>query len=101
MLAPYLSIPKVAQVHYPFLPAQLLAVDRFDNAAKIKSFHAPVLIVNGVNDQIVPASQGRRLSELANEPRQFLSLPNHGHNDLFDAFAPIVLDWISRVGGKG
>jgi fermentation-respiration switch protein FrsA (DUF1100 family) len=100
LLAPYLSIPKVAQVQYPFLPAQLLAVDRFDNAQKIGSIHAPVLIVNGVNDQVVPASQGRRLFELANEPRQFQSLPGHGHNDLFDDFAPIALNWMNRVCGK-
>ena len=100
LLAPYLSIPKVAQVHYPFIPASLLALDRFDNASKIKSVHAPVLIVNGANDEIVPASQGRQLFELANEPRQFQSLPNHDHNDLFDDSAPLALDWMSRVCGK-
>jgi fermentation-respiration switch protein FrsA (DUF1100 family) len=101
LMAPYLSIPKVAQVHYPFLPAQLLAVDRFENDSKIRSIHVPLLIVNGVDDQVVPPSQGRQLYELANEPRQFHSLPNHGHNDLFEDFAPIALDWVHRVCGGG
>ena len=101
LLAPYLSIPKVAQVHYPFIPAEILALDRFNNAAKIGHIHAPLLIVNGVNDQVVPPSQGQHLYDLASEPRQFHSLPHHDHNDLFDDFAPIGIDWVSRVCGKG
>lgn len=101
LLAPYLSIPKVAQVHYPLIPAGILALDRFNNAAKIGHIRAPLLIVNGVNDPIVPPSQGKRLYELANEPREFHSLPHHDHNDLFDDFAPIALDWVTRLFGKG
>jgi fermentation-respiration switch protein FrsA (DUF1100 family) len=101
LLAPYLSIPKIAQVHYPFIPAQLLALDRFNNAAKISSIHAPLLIVNGLNDQIVPPSQGKQLFELASDPREFHTLPHHDHNDLFDAAAPIVLDWVTRACGRG
>jgi len=97
LLAPYLSISKMAQVEYPFLPAQLLTRDRFENAAKIESIHAPLLIANGANDQLIPPAQGRQLYELANEPREFKSLPNHGHNDLFDDFASIALEWVSRV----
>jgi len=100
LLAPYLSIPKMAQLEYPFLPAQLLTLDRFENDAKIKSMHAPLLIVNGTSDQVIPPIQGKKLYELANEPREFRSLPNHGHNDLFGDFAPIALDWVSRVCGK-
>lgn len=100
LLAPYLSIPKIAQVEYPFLPAGILALDRFENFRKMKSIHVPVLILNGTDDQVIPPSQGKQLFELANEPRQFESLPNHGHNDLFGDSAPIGLDWVVRVCGK-
>ena len=100
LLAPYLSIPRMAQVEYPFLPAQLLTLDRFDNAAKIKGIHAPLLIVNGADDQVIPPAQGKQLYELAINPREFRSLPNHGHNDLFEDVAPIALDWVNRVLGK-
>ena len=47
LLAPYLSIPKMAQVDYPFLPVDLMVLDRFENFKKIGSVHDPVLIVNG------------------------------------------------------
>ncbi len=97
LLAPYLSMPKLAQVHYPFIPAEYLALDRYENDKKMSDIHAPVLIVNGDLDQIVPPGQGRRLAALANEPRQFQSLPDRGHNDLFDGFSPLGLAWADRL----
>jgi len=63
----------------------------------MKNLHAPVLIVNGAGDQIIPPSEGRELYALANEPRQFYSLPGRGHNDCFDDFAIIGLEWIKRL----
>ncbi len=98
LLAPFLSMPKLAQVHYPFFPAEYLLLDRYENFKKIKNVHVPVLIVNGAMDQIIPPSQGKQLYALANEPRQFYSLPDRGHNDPFDEFAPLSLDWVNRLG---
>jgi fermentation-respiration switch protein FrsA (DUF1100 family) len=97
LLAPYLSIPKLAQIDFPFFPSSLLALDRFDNQKKIKSIRVPLLIVNGTSDQVVPPAQGRKLYSLANEPKEFRSLSGRGHNDAFDEFAPLSIDWIGRV----
>lgn len=97
LLAPYLSIAKMAQVEYPIFPAQWIVLDRFESDQKIARVHAPVLIINGVNDQVIPPSQGKKLYDLANEPRLFYSLPGHGHNDLFDDAAPLVLNWANEL----
>ncbi|MGA9668653.1 MAG: alpha/beta hydrolase [Terracidiphilus sp.] len=97
LLAPYLSIPKMAQVEYPIFPVQYIALDRFENFKKIKNVHVPVLIVNGAMDEVIPPSQGKQLYDLANDPRQFYSLPGRGHNDLFYDFAPLALDWAGRL----
>lgn len=97
LLAPYRSIPKLAQIDFPFFPSSLLALDRFDSEKKIKLIHAPLLIVNGSADQVVPPSHGRKLYSLANEPKEFHSLSGRGHNDAFDEFAPLSLNWIERV----
>jgi hypothetical protein len=97
LLAPYLSIPKMAQVAYPFIPAKYLVLDRFENDKKMKSIHAPLLIVNGTEDQVIPPAQGKQLYDLANEPRQFFSLPGRGHNDAFSNFASLALDWANRL----
>jgi fermentation-respiration switch protein FrsA (DUF1100 family) len=97
LLAPFLSMPDVAQFHFPYLPAKYLVLDRFENAKKIRDIHAPLLVVNGTNDEVIPPAQGKRLFDLANEPKQFQSLPGHGHNDSFDEFAGISLDWAGRL----
>jgi fermentation-respiration switch protein FrsA (DUF1100 family) len=97
LLAPYLSIAKMAQIKFPVFPAGFIVFDRFDNFKKIKNIHVPVLIVNGAMDQLIPPSQGKQLYDLANEPKQYLSIPNRGHNDTFDDFAPIGMDWTNHL----
>jgi len=97
LLAPYLSIPKVAEADFPFLPASLLALDRFNNEKKVASIHAPLLIVNGSMDKVIPHGQGLKLFSLANEPKEFHSLPSRAHNDAFDDFVPLSLNWMQRV----
>jgi len=96
LLAPYLSIPKVAQIHFPFFPSSILALDRFDNEKKIKQIHSPLLIGNGSEDAVVPPSQGEKLYSLANGPKEFHSLPGLGHNDAFEAFTPLSLSWLEH-----
>jgi hypothetical protein len=97
LLAPYRSIPEMAQMDYPMFPVRYMVLDRFENIRKMKNIHVPVLIVNGTLDQVIPPSQGKELYDLANEPREFRSLPGHGHNDLFRDAAPICLDWVSKL----
>ncbi len=97
LLAPYLSIAKMAQIKFPIFPAGFIVRDRFENLKKIKNIHVPVLIANGAADQLIPPSQGKQLYDLANEPRQYYSIPNRGHNDIFDEFAPIGMDWTNRL----
>jgi fermentation-respiration switch protein FrsA (DUF1100 family) len=97
LLAPYLSIPKLAGTDFPFFPSSHLALDRFENERKISKIHSPLLIVNGDHDQVIPPSQGARLYTLANQPKEFHSLPGRGHNDAFDQFASTSIDWIARA----
>ena len=97
LLAPYLSVPKLARINFWFFPSSLLALDRFENDAKIGKVHVPVLIVNGDEDQVIPPAQGSRLFALANQPKEFHSLPGRGHNDAFGEFAPLSIDWIARA----
>lgn len=97
LLAPYVSMPKVAQAHYSIFPVGILVRDRFDNAKKIGSIHTPVLIANGAMDEVVPPEQGRAVYDLANEPKELRTFPDRGHNDLFGDFTPLSLDWLGRV----
>lgn len=55
---------------------------RFDSAAAMPSVRAPVLVIHGTDDEIVPFPLGRRLHDLAPGRRVFLAIEGGGHNDL-------------------
>ena len=80
---PFTNLGTVAQKHFFYLPANLLLRDRFDNINKIKKIHAPVLVLHGTADTIVPYSDGQALFAAANEPKTMETFPMGGHNDLF------------------
>lgn len=56
---------------------------RFDSAAKMPRVGAPVLVIHGTRDEIVPFHLGRRLCDLAPGRKEFLPIEGGGHNDLW------------------
>ena len=80
--APFTSAAAVGRAAYPFLPVKLLIKDRFDSLARIAAIGAPLLIVHGERDRVVPVVQGRRLLAAAQAPKTGHFLPDAGHNDL-------------------
>lgn len=83
--APFTSIRDMARLHYPLLAPLLPFVrTRYDSAARIGEVRVPVIVIHGAGDRVVPAEQGRRLYEAANEPKRLLIVPGAGHNDLVD-----------------
>jgi fermentation-respiration switch protein FrsA (DUF1100 family) len=80
LIKPFSSIPDMAQVRFPWLPARYFVRHRFDNVAKIRDCHRPVFVVHGTTDTVVPFRLGQRLYDAANEPKEFVSLDGHDHN---------------------
>lgn len=81
--APFSSIAEVAQARFPVFPARLLLRDRFDSIGKIARIRAPLLVVHGKRDEVIPLRFGRRLFEAAVEPKAARFLDRAGHNDLY------------------
>ena len=82
--APFSSIADVAQSRYWFVPAKWLVKDRWDSLARIGAIDAPLLVVMGEQDEVIPVALGRRLYEAAPQPKSALFLPSAGHNNLWD-----------------
>jgi len=59
----------------------LLPCDEFRNLAKIERVSCPILVMHGLEDDIVPVAHGRRLFDAAREPKRALWVPGAGHND--------------------
>ena len=74
------SVATLGQELFRILPVKWLVRHRFDTESKITRFQAPVLIVHSPQDEIIPFRHGKKLFELAPEPKQFLEISG-GHND--------------------
>lgn len=96
--APFTSAADAGQHAYPFLPVRLLIRDRFDSLSRIGSIGAPLLIVHGERDRVVPADHARRLLAAAAEPKEGVFLLDAGHNDAFEhGSMRVALEFLGRV----
>jgi fermentation-respiration switch protein FrsA (DUF1100 family) len=80
--APFTSAADVGAAAYPFVPVRWLIKDSFRSDRRIGNVNAPVLVMHGERDNVVPIGFGERLFALANEPKKFVRFPRGGHNDL-------------------
>ena len=81
--SPFLSMSKMSQKQFPFLPTFLLT-DKFDSEQKINLVQCPVLILHGTNDTLVPFSMGKTLYEKSSPPKFFYQNED-GHMLQFDS----------------
>jgi len=83
--SPFESLLSMGKAVFPFLPVGWLVSQNFDNAALIPAVRMPVFVLHGDADEIVPFTQGRRVFDLAPEPKRFYRIPGAGHNDTYIA----------------
>ncbi|MGF1500738.1 MAG: alpha/beta hydrolase [Paracoccaceae bacterium] len=89
--APFDRLCRVVETRMPIIPACLILPDeRWPSAERIAAVDAPVLIVHGDADRIVPFAHGRALYEAAGPPKRFERIAGAGHNDLAGNGAPAV-----------
>jgi Hydrolases of the alpha/beta superfamily len=96
--APYTSLVDVAEVHYPYLPSRIFMTDRYDTMKYLPRLAAPLLIVHGKDDYVVPVEMGLRVHAKAPEPKEIVVLPVAGHSD-HPSFgsSEAIYDWIERL----
>jgi len=80
--APFTSAAAIAASHYWYMPVRLLMTDQFRSDERIGKVKAPLLILHGVHDQIVPYAMGEQLFDLANKPKHIVRFLDGGHEDL-------------------
>ena len=80
--APFTSAADVAALRYWYMPVRLLMKDQFHSDRRIAKVTAPVLILHGLRDQVVPYAMGERLFDLANKPKHIVRFLDGGHEDL-------------------
>lgn len=95
--APYTSMLALAELHHPALPARVFLSDRYDSERHIGKVTAPILIVHGEADEVIPVDMGRRLHDVARSPKKLVTLAGAGHSDhyLFGSY-DVIFAWLEE-----
>jgi fermentation-respiration switch protein FrsA (DUF1100 family) len=67
---------------YWYVPVRLLMKDQFRSDLRVGKVTAPVLMLHGARDNIIPIALGERLYALINAPKRFVRYPDGGHENL-------------------
>jgi pimeloyl-ACP methyl ester carboxylesterase len=80
--APFTSVVERAGEMMPWVPTRLLLRDRYDSASVIKQVTAPVTIIHGTHDPLIPFAHGQRLFQQANHPKTLITVEGADHWNL-------------------
>lgn len=95
--SPYTSMVDLARLHYPLLPAGLVMKDRYETTRHIGGVSAPLLIIHGAADQIVPVEMARQVFATARAPKEFVEFPGAGHIEHDAVSFDGIMAWIARL----
>ncbi len=69
--SPFTSMVAAGKSKYPIFPIGLLLNDKYESDKKIKNIKSPILVMHGEADTIVPFWMGKKIYELANDPKYY------------------------------
>ena len=79
----------MARSLYFWLPLKLIIADRYNNERNVRFVKAPVLMLHGEKDTVIPIEMGERVYRAANEPSGWSVSPPE-----------VILTFSSRVRGR-
>ena len=82
--SPFSSVVDVGSYLYPYLPVRWLLKDRFQSVDHIHNVKAPLLLLHGEEDRIVPARFGRKLFDAASQPKTAYFFSGATHYTLYE-----------------
>jgi fermentation-respiration switch protein FrsA (DUF1100 family) len=103
----YSSLHDLAQQKIFWLrlyPTWLFPDQQLNSEAVLEHPHAPLLLVHGKQDRLIPFSHSQEIYRTALPPKTFVQLPDAGHNDIydtnFDQYSSAVKRFVQRLAGK-
>ena len=88
--SPFTTLADLAAVRHPYLPVRRFIFDRYETLKHVTKANAPVLVLHGEKDPIVPLPMGRQVFEAISGPKRLITFPegrhlDHGKFGSFDA----------------
>jgi uncharacterized protein len=94
--APYTSTVDVGAQAYWFLPVRLLMADRYETIHHIKKVTAPLLILHGERDVVIPVAMGRAVHAAAKSPKEIATFPGAGHENHSEYGSyDVIFQWLA------
>lgn len=91
LLSAFTSVREMARVHYGLIPTPLVP-DAYPSLRLIANLQAPLLVIHGEDDMIVPVEQGRALFEAAPTPKRLRVMRGVGHNDIVSLAGTLIAE---------
>jgi len=79
---PYYSLQSLSMRYTPFIPINMFLKMEFTTGEYIKRVMEPVTIFHGVQDEVIPFSNGMRLISNMKKGDRFVAIPDGEHNNL-------------------
>ena len=96
----FTSVREMARLHYPFIPRGIVP-DAYPSLSLIPGLRAPLLVLHGERDEVVPAAHGEALFAAAPDPKRLHVFPGLGHNDLIalagSAYSELLRSWLGDL----
>jgi len=99
LLSAFTSVRDMARLHYGLIPTGLVP-DAYPSLRRIGDLRAPLLVLHGEDDAIVPAEHSRALFEAAPDPKRLRILPGVGHNDIVSLAGALLAEEIASWVGE-
>lgn len=95
--SPFPSLGEVARVHYPYLPVtDALLRDRYRTSDALAEMSAPVLVVAGDRDTVVPTKLSQQVHDELRGPKRYAVIAGADHNDPELAEGPLLTGHVGR-----
>ncbi|WP_088284809.1 alpha/beta hydrolase [Ideonella sp. A 288] len=96
------SIPEVvSRFKWGWLPVGPLITQRFEAGERIARVRAPVLVVHGSEDRLIPHDLGRALFDRAAEPKRFVLVEGGSHHNTNAVGLSQYRDAVGQLFGVG
>ena len=95
LLSAFTSVSDMARLHYRAIPPPLVP-DAYPSLRRIAGLRAPLLVLHGEDDTIVPVEHGRALFDAAPGPKRLRVVRGAGHNDIVSLAGARLAEEIAR-----
>ena len=99
LVSPFDSLRSIARKTYPFVPVEPLLRHPFDSIALAPQISAPMLVLAGERDNLIPPAHSRRLADAWAGAHRFELLPGADHNDIHAAprYWPAMQEFLASL----